>query len=113
MFNFDSLFQDLRVTDFEPWLEHLPDQLDAVFKEKTHGFLQDWIELIEQMPPAVPSVLDLNAESITIGAQSDIDTDQAALLEQQLRTIIPWRKGPLKGESRDLSFLFLILLFYP
>lgn len=94
MFNFDSLYQDLRDSELEPWLESLPEQLDAVFKEKTHGFLQDWIDLIEQMPEVSPSVLDFNADSITIGSQSDIQPEQAALLEQQLRTIIPWRKGP-------------------
>jgi len=77
----------------------LPEQLDAVFKEKTHGFLQDWIDLIEQMPEVSPSVLDFNADSITIGSQSDIQPEQAALLEQQLRTIIPWRKGLTQASS--------------
>jgi len=94
MFNFDSLYRDLRNTDFEPWLDTLPAELDAVFKEKTHGFLQDWIDLIAQMPAVKASSVDLNADSITIGSQTDIDSQQAALLEQQLRTIIPWRKGP-------------------
>ncbi|MGB1310001.1 MAG: tRNA 5-methoxyuridine(34)/uridine 5-oxyacetic acid(34) synthase CmoB [Leucothrix sp.] len=94
MFNFDALYQDLRDTEFEPWLESLPSELDAVFQEKTHGFLQDWIELIEQMPVATPSTVDLNAPSIRIGEAADLDAEQAALLEQQLRTIIPWRKGP-------------------
>ena len=94
MFNFDSLYRDLRDTDFEPWLDTLPAELDAVFKEKTHGFLQDWIDLIAQMPAVKASSVDLNADSITIGSHSDIDSEQAALLEQQLRTIIPWRKGP-------------------
>ena len=94
MFNFDSLFRDLRDTDFEPWLDTLVDDIDAVFKEKTHGFLQDWIDLIEQMPDVQASMVDFNTDSITIGTESDIDPKQAALLEQQLRTIIPWRKGP-------------------
>lgn len=94
MFNFDALYRDLQDTNFEPWLEILPSQLDAVFKEKTHGFLQDWIALIEQMPAVKASVVDFNAGSITIGSAADIEPDQAELLEQQLRTIIPWRKGP-------------------
>ena len=94
MFNFDSLYQDLRDTDFEPWLDSLPHQVDAVFKEKTHGFLQEWIDLIEQMPAITPSVVDLNSDSVTVGCDADIDPAQAVLLEQQLRTIIPWRKGP-------------------
>lgn len=94
MFNFDSLYQDLRDTDFEPWLDSLPAQIDAVFKEKTHGFLQEWIDLIEQMPLVTPSRVNLNADSITVGSSEDIELEQATLLEQQLRTIIPWRKGP-------------------
>lgn len=96
MFNFDSLYKDLHGTEFEPWLESLPSQLETIFKEKTHGFLQDWIDLIELMPVATPSVVDLSSDSITIGNTSDMAPEQAALLEQQLRTIIPWRKGPYK-----------------
>lgn len=94
MFNFDSLYRDLRDTDFEPWLDSLPAQLEAVFQEKTHGFLHGWIDLIEQMPAVEPSAVDFNADSVMIGEASDIEPEQAALLEQQLRTIIPWRKGP-------------------
>ena len=94
MFNFDSLYQDLRDTDFEPWLDSLPQALEAVFQEKTHGFLQDWIDLIDQMPVVKASVIELNADAISIGSESDIDPEQSALLEKQLRTIIPWRKGP-------------------
>jgi len=94
MFNFDSLYRDLQDTDFEPWLTTLPEQMVSVFQEKTHGFLQDWIDLIDQMPQVSPSHVDFNADSITIGRRSDISPVQAALLEEQLRTIIPWRKGP-------------------
>jgi len=94
MFNFDSLFRDLKETEFEPWLATLPAQIDASFQEKTHGFLQNWIDLIEQMPQVEPSNVDLNSDSITVGSRADILPDQSVLLEQQLRTIIPWRKGP-------------------
>ncbi len=94
MFNFDSLYRDLQDTDFEPWLTSLPGEIDAAFQEKSHGFLQDWIDLIEQMPQIEPSSIDLNADSITIGSSDDMLPEQAVLLEEQLRTIIPWRKGP-------------------
>ncbi|WP_022952686.1 tRNA 5-methoxyuridine(34)/uridine 5-oxyacetic acid(34) synthase CmoB [Leucothrix mucor] len=94
MFNFDTLYRDLTDTRFEPWLERLPTQLEAVFQEKTHGFLEEWIRLLDAMPKVVPTDNDLNADRVRIGRPEDLDDESRDLLEQQLRTIIPWRKGP-------------------
>ncbi|PWQ98008.1 tRNA 5-methoxyuridine(34)/uridine 5-oxyacetic acid(34) synthase CmoB [Leucothrix arctica] len=94
MFNFDTLYSDLKDTELEPWLEHLPAQIDAVFAEKTHGFVGDWIKLLAEMPKAQASDVDLTADRVRIGQAHDMSPGQVEQLEQQLRTIIPWRKGP-------------------
>ncbi|WP_219988716.1 tRNA 5-methoxyuridine(34)/uridine 5-oxyacetic acid(34) synthase CmoB [Leucothrix pacifica] len=94
MFEFDTLYRDLKESELAPWLDDLPDQIEQVFKEKTHGFLADWVQLIHDMPKPQPGSVDFNTGRVRIGCAEDIDTADAEVLEQQLRTIIPWRKGP-------------------
>lgn len=94
MFSFDSLYRDLARSELAPWVDDLPDQIKSVFQEKTHGFLADWVDLLAAMPQASPSAIDLNKGCVSIGTADDITPSDAETLEQQLRTIIPWRKGP-------------------
>lgn len=94
MFNFDTLYRDLKNSELEPWAEVLPKQIAQVFEEKTHGFLADWVELLGVMPKAKPTDLELNTSRVRIGYIEDLGSENAEILEQQLRTIIPWRKGP-------------------
>lgn len=94
MFNFDTLYHDLRSSELEPWVDDLPQQIDQVFQEKTHGFLADWIALLDAMPKAQPTDIDLNTGRVRIGSAEDMSAADAEVLEEQLRTIIPWRKGP-------------------
>ena len=94
MFDFDTLYRDLKGSELEPWLNDLPKQLEQVFEEKTHGFLADWIALLADMPKSTPADVDFNAGRVRIGCAEDMDSADAEMLEQQLRTIIPWRKGP-------------------
>lgn len=94
MFNFDTLYRDLKTSELEPWADDLPQQVDQVFEEKTHGFLADWIELLGEMPKADLTDIDLNTGRVRIGCAEDMDAASTEILEKQLRTIIPWRKGP-------------------
>ena len=94
MFDFDTLYRDLKGSELEPWLDDLPAQIEQVFEEKTHGFLADWIKLLAEMPKSPATDIDLNTGRVRIGCADDINSVDAETLEQQLRTIIPWRKGP-------------------
>lgn len=94
MFSFDSLYRDLADSELAPWVDDLPSQIEQVFAEKTHGFLADWVQLLADMPAVTPRDVDLNAGRVRIGVAEDISPNEAVRLEQQLRTIIPWRKGP-------------------
>ncbi|PID44776.1 MAG: tRNA 5-methoxyuridine(34)/uridine 5-oxyacetic acid(34) synthase CmoB [Proteobacteria bacterium] len=94
MFNFDTLYQDLERSELVAWVDDLPEQINQAFAEKTHGFLADWIRLLDEMPKVKPTDIDLNVSRVRIGRSEDIEPADAERLEQQLRTIIPWRKGP-------------------
>jgi len=94
MFDFNTLYRDLEHSELAPWLDDLPQQIQQVFDEKTHGFLEDWVQLLQNMPQATPCDVDFSAGRVRIGQASDMSVDDAVQLEQQLRTIIPWRKGP-------------------
>ena len=57
---------------------------------------QTYLTMLERLPGIVPSVLDLDRDWIRIGTPEDLDGDTRKTLNQALRTMIPWRKGPFE-----------------
>lgn len=56
--------------------------------------LPRWQAAIAALPAVRPSRIDLQQDCVTIGAATDLDAEQHALLEPALRALHPWRKGP-------------------
>ncbi len=50
--------------------------------------------LLEQLPLTVPSRVELDRDTVTIGRSSDLEADQADRLTNVLKRLKPWRKGP-------------------
>lgn len=78
------------------WLDWLPQALDTALDERRNGNLS-WIrQALTQLPEVRARTLDLRADTIRIGCAADIDTAQRVQLEQALRGLMPWRKGPFE-----------------
>lgn len=93
--DYQPLYRMLREAGAENWLEQLPDQLSQAFSSRMHGTLQEWRRLIEDIPDFSPSVRELS-DRVHIGRSDDITAEQRRLLENQLKTLCPWRKGPYR-----------------
>ncbi len=93
MISLDSLFNDLQQTRLHFWEDELREGLNNRLSDYTHGELNEWLELLAQLPAITPSVLDFKS-SVTVGQTSDCDDQTRALLQQQLMNLHPWRKGP-------------------
>ncbi|WP_031433962.1 tRNA 5-methoxyuridine(34)/uridine 5-oxyacetic acid(34) synthase CmoB [Methylomarinum vadi] len=93
--DYQPLYQALREAGAEHWAEQLPDQVSHAFSSRAHGTLQEWRRLIEQIPQLSPSLREL-VDSVQIGREGDITQEQRQLLEQQLKVLCPWRKGPYR-----------------
>ncbi len=50
--------------------------------------------LLERLPAAQPSHIDLDRDRVTIGRSADLTATQTEQLERALKGLKPWRKGP-------------------
>ncbi|HEY9149416.1 MAG TPA: tRNA 5-methoxyuridine(34)/uridine 5-oxyacetic acid(34) synthase CmoB, partial [Gammaproteobacteria bacterium] len=55
-----------------------------------------WQAALRALPMARPDHLDLDQDCIGIGRTEDLDAAQRQALEQALRQLHPWRKGPFR-----------------
>lgn len=92
----DVLRAELAHEPLRAWLDWLPQALDTALDERRNGNLS-WIrQALTQLPEVRARTLDLRADTIRIGCAADIDTAQRVQLEQALRGLMPWRKGPFE-----------------
>lgn len=98
---YQSLYTQLSEGPLTGWLDSLPQMVQAALRPEQHGRLPEWLALLDNLPSIVPSHVDLR-DSVTIGSGSDISPAVRRQLEEQLRQLHPWRKGPY-----DLFGLYL------
>jgi tRNA (mo5U34)-methyltransferase len=94
MSDYQALYDTLHDANADAWLALLPAQLDQAFHAAKHGDLQRWQGVIEQLPELTASQRLLNANAVQIGSSEELSLAQQNQLEQQLRELHPWRKGP-------------------
>ena len=83
------------------WLKALPEQLAQSMSEKRYGDLKRWRESMDSLPDLSPSEVKLN--DAYVGAIGDIPDDARADLQQALRGLHPWRKGPFSLFGVDIE----------
>lgn len=93
MIDFQPLLQQLITTDLAPLATTLPPALTAGLSCERYGDLPAWYAAMEQLPDITPSSIDL-ADRVAIGQSGDASPAVMEGLEQGLRALIPWRKGP-------------------
>lgn len=75
-----------------PWLEKLPLQLALAMD--AHGDLPRWQAIVDTLPAVAASDIDLNADTLRIGAPGDCTDARRTEIDAALRQLHPWRKGP-------------------
>ena len=83
------------------WLEVLPKQLAQSMSEKRYGDLKRWRESMHALPELTARAIKL--DSAYVGAEGDITDITRADLEQALRGLHPWRKGPFSLFGVDIE----------
>lgn len=78
----------------QTFLDSLSPDLKSNAEIRKHSTLEKWILDWEMLPNVVPSLIDLKADTVTIGQKSDISEADFMQLEAVLRRFMPWRKGP-------------------
>lgn len=96
MIDFRPLVERWRDTELAPWANSLLHDINAHFHAERYGDLPRWEGALAELPSAIPTHIELDADCITIGTATDLDENQRATLEQALRALHPWRKGPFE-----------------
>ncbi len=94
MIDFKLLAERWRKSELAPWAETLLHDIGARFHAERYGDLPRWEQALAALPDITPSTLQLDADCITVGAPDDIDDADRSALDNALRGLHPWRKGP-------------------
>lgn len=95
MIDFQPLLQQLAATDLAPLARELPAALAAGLSVERYGDLPGWFEAMAALPDITPANVNLR-DRVAIGEPGDTDSANLVSLEQALRALIPWRKGPFE-----------------
>ncbi|WP_054112974.1 tRNA 5-methoxyuridine(34)/uridine 5-oxyacetic acid(34) synthase CmoB [Marinagarivorans algicola] len=95
MIDYTHLIHALQETKLSPLAEAIPEAVANNLHVDRHGDLARWLEALDAMPTATPSLIDLR-DSVTIGQAHDLTPAAQAALHHSLRALIPWRKGPFQ-----------------
>ena len=93
---FDDLLDYMNQSEkrFARWADILPQQLQHVLVSREHGDQERWLQALTSLPIPPGVQCDLQADDLAIHA--DISADTTARVEQALRGLMPWRKGPFQ-----------------
>lgn len=102
MIDYSELYTALENSEASEWLATLAESVDRAFNFPRHGELDKWLAMLDYLPDIKPSSIELGRE-VRIGCVDDCDQNIRDQLEQYLRMLMPWRKGPLSMFGLDIN----------
>jgi tRNA (mo5U34)-methyltransferase len=102
MINFDEAYEDITDSELLPWMEQLPEDIARVFSDYTHGELNQWHQLLNELITVPSTHLDL-IDGVSVGLPDSLSEIDKQKLTEQLMTLHPWRKGPFQINGLDIN----------
>lgn len=93
MSSFNSFYQAISQNRLSHWLNTLPAQLTHWQQHHLHGEFAHWQKTLEALPKTSPAHIDLSS-GVHVGSKDEINDGQFKRLENLLKKLKPWRKGP-------------------
>lgn len=81
--------------ELRPWVVPLQTRVVEA-AQQGHGDLARWQNVLNQLPAATPSHVDLTDDCPVIGRPEDLDPEDRSRLHNLLMQLHPWRKGPFE-----------------
>lgn len=91
---YQKLFDELVKEGLQDWEDLLHRQLAQRFDENPHGDLPRWLGALATLPALANVTGDTDTAAITLRTGQPLSDADAEALEQGLRGLMPWRKGP-------------------
>jgi len=92
MINYDALYPKLVDTPLQAIGEALPSLIEKRFSPEHHGVFDKWQTALAALPTITAESTSLDSAAIT--ATSKTDSETRTLIEESLKQLHPWRKGP-------------------
>ncbi len=96
MIDYSSLYRRMRDIGLVDWADSLPGQIEQRLDSKRYGDLPKWQAAVAAMPKLTPGSFDFTWDMVRVGEGGELNEEQRNQLEQQLRQLHPWRKGPFE-----------------
>jgi tRNA (mo5U34)-methyltransferase len=100
MLNYHALYEDLFLfmqnSRLSPWLTSLEPLLKHKLQEKPHGDLARWLTALEGLPDIQADTIALDTGRIRAETDQPLTASQRVQVEQGLKGLCPWRKGPFE-----------------
>lgn len=93
MIDFSEAYHDIKNSELALWLDRLASDVESTFERYSHGELQKWHGLLEQLICIEATDLDIKNQ-VKVGCAGNLSDDQIKQLTEQLMVLHPWRKGP-------------------
>ncbi|WP_281558254.1 tRNA 5-methoxyuridine(34)/uridine 5-oxyacetic acid(34) synthase CmoB [Thalassomonas sp. RHCl1] len=90
---FNSFYQQIATNRLSHWLQTLPAQLHQWQSQHLHGEYKHWQKTLDALPSTQPSSIDLS-DRVAAGSRDDINEGEFKRIENLLKKLKPWRKGP-------------------
>ncbi len=84
----------LQQSDQTHWGDLLTQQMIRRFEDAPHGDMTRWQSALDTLPEIDGGIANLNNSVVALTAPTPLHTAQDELLQQGLRGLMPWRKGP-------------------
>ena len=78
-----------------PWRDTAAELLRERLMDRPHGDLPAWEQALSRLPQQ-PTPVRTDTDTVTVGEPGVLAADERDALEQGLRGLIPWRKGPFR-----------------
>ncbi|MBW7470580.1 tRNA 5-methoxyuridine(34)/uridine 5-oxyacetic acid(34) synthase CmoB [Marinobacter sp. F4218] len=92
--HFEPLLAELAQSGQARWADRLRSQLTHRFDDAPHGDLDRWLAALNELPELSGVETDLERPAITLSTPDGLTALQKTRLENALRGLMPWRKGP-------------------
>lgn len=100
---YQPLLTDLASAGQENWADRIVDQLLQRFDHNPHGDMERWQKALSQLPVLHDVEANLDAPAITLSSSTPLSDAQTRTLENGLRGLMPWRKGPFSLFGVDID----------
>lgn len=96
LLDYTALLRQLPGYDLDPLAQDIPRLLEIGMNIKRYGDIPRWQRALDQLPEIEVQQKNINSDVVSVVAAAQPSAQQLAQLQQGLRGLMPWRKGPFQ-----------------